>query len=337
MFCTGGAGGTITGACVVEPTNSVAMSPKALISMNTSNAVIPLLPGGLGWRVTFCRGAAGPGPKTGHNASEVPHRGQNRAPAGVCFQHRGHRTKPSIRHLGRDLPDSSPPPAGLQCKTWARLIAGWNFPGGQKFARMWDMEEIGDKSARSSPLESIEPLRWIGAYKLLKAALSLLGGLMILRLMHRNLPEVAEHWMGRLHIRPHSLLGGLILHRILLIKRGSLGLAAGLLFAYVPLAVAEGVGLMLRKVWAEWLAVITTAALIPLEMYENIQRFTWVRLAILLANVAVLLYLIVRIWRDRGKHATSGGFPLTSPAPAEGHFSQSTIPQPPVRRSDVPE
>ena len=168
------------------------------------------------------------------------------------------------------------------------------------------MEEPSD-TPRLLPVPAIEPLRWIGAYKLLKALLSLLGALMILRLMHRNLPEVAEHWMARLHIVPHSLLGRLILHRILMIKRGSLGLAAGLLFAYIPLAVAEGIGLILRKFWAEWLALITTAAMIPLEIYEIVQRPTWLRVAILIANIAVLIYLIVRIRRDRGhpKHADS--------------------------------
>lgn len=189
------------------------------------------------------------------------------------------------------------------------------------------MEETTDRS--TAPLETpIEPLRWIGAYKLLKAVLSLLAALMILRLMHRNLGEVAEHWMTRLHIEPHSLLGKVILHRILMIKRGSLGLAAGLLFAYIPLAVAEGIGLILRKVWAEWLALITTGAMIPLEIYEIVRRLRWLRVVILVANVAVLIYLILRLRRDRPESITS--------APPRSGSGQSTIPQPPVPQSDVP-
>jgi uncharacterized membrane protein (DUF2068 family) len=186
------------------------------------------------------------------------------------------------------------------------------------------------------PAPAIEPLRWIGAYKLLKALLSLLGALMVLRLMHRNLPEVAEHWMARLHIVPHSLLGKVILHRIVLIKNRNLGWVVVALLAYVPLAVAEGIGLMLRKVWAEWLAMITTGAMIPLEIIEVCRRTTWLRVVILIANIAVLIYLIVRLKRERPKHATPSRLPITPPASGSAHFSQNTDLPPRVPQSDVP-
>lgn len=198
------------------------------------------------------------------------------------------------------------------------------------------MEETKERSAPPS-LTTIEPLRWIGAYKLLKAALSLIGAMLILRLMHRNLPEVAQRWMARLHIEPHTALGRVILHRILMIKRQSMGVAAGLLFAYVPLAVAEGIGLILRKLWAEWLAVITTGAMIPLEIYEVARRPTWLRVLILIANIAVLVYLVVRIKRDRGEPHPASGTSVSRPPPAEAHCAQSTIPQPPFPQSDAPE
>ena len=164
------------------------------------------------------------------------------------------------------------------------------------------------------PAPAIEPLRWIGAYKLLKALLSLLGALMVLHLMHRNLPDVAEHWMGRLHIVPQSLLGKLILHRIVLIKHRSLGWVVVALLAYVPLAVAEGVGLMLRKVWAEWLALITTGAMIPFEIVEVFRRTTWLRVLILIANIAVLIYLIIRLRRQHRQRLIARGIALTPPA-----------------------
>jgi uncharacterized membrane protein (DUF2068 family) len=197
------------------------------------------------------------------------------------------------------------------------------------------MEETRNGPAPTA-LTTIEPLRWIGAYKLLKAVLSLLGALMILRLMHRNLPDIALRWMARLHIEPHSALGMVILHRILMVKRRSLGVVAGLLFAYIPLAIAEGIGLILRKVWAEWLTVVTTAAMIPLEIYEVARRPSWLRVLILVVNIAVLLYLVVRIKRDRGEPLTADSLPLNPPSPAEGHSAQSTTLQPPVPQSDVP-
>ena len=147
----------------------------------------------------------------------------------------------------------------------------------------------------------IEPLRWIGAYKLLKGALAIVGGLMVLRLMHRDLPATALKWMAWLHVDPESRFGVMLLHRLLAIRARRLEWVAVALFAYVPLAAAEGVGLILRKFWAEWLTVIATGALVPWEIYEVFRRPRWMRTVVLVLNVAVVIYLIYRIRRDRAR------------------------------------
>ena len=66
-------------------------------------------------------------------------------------------------------------------------------------------------------------------------------------------------------------------------------------FIYAGLFLTEGVGLVLRKHWAEYLTVITTSALIPLEVYELAKRFSFAKLAILAVNVVIVWYLIARI------------------------------------------
>lgn len=150
-----------------------------------------------------------------------------------------------------------------------------------------------------------EPLRWIGAYKLLKAALAIVGGLIVLRLTHRDLPEVASHWMERLRIDPDGTIGKFISQRVLLIHARSLSFLAAWLFGYAVVGTIEGVGLIMRKTWAEWLTVVTTAALIPVEIWEFAKRFTWVRMTILLLNIAVVIYLVWRLRSDRHKKAVA--------------------------------
>lgn len=190
----------------------------------------------------------------------------------------------------------------------------------------------------TAPLEQpFEPLRWIGAYKIFKGVLALIGGLLLLRLMHRNLPDLALHWMERVGIEQHSALGKLILHRLLLIHHRNIAWLAAALFAYLPLACAEGVGLMLRKVWAEWLTVVTTFALIPFEVREIILRPTWPRVLILILNILVLIYLIVRIRRDRHRHAlihVRAPEDAVTPPPSEpaADYERSTGLQRSVRR-----
>jgi len=62
--------------------------------------------------------------------------------------------------------------------------------------------------------------------------------------------------------------------------------------AYALLFGIEGVGLWLGKRWAEWFTVIATGSLIPLELYETLYHFGWLKLATLIGNVAIIVYLV---------------------------------------------
>ncbi len=54
---------------------------------------------------------------------------------------------------------------------------------------------------------------------------------------------------------------------------------------------------MLRKRWAEYFTIITTAGLIPLEVYEINRHVTAPKIVVLLINVAIVVYLVARIGR----------------------------------------
>jgi uncharacterized membrane protein (DUF2068 family) len=64
--------------------------------------------------------------------------------------------------------------------------------------------------------------------------------------------------------------------------------------AYALLEGTEGVGLAMRRRWAEYLTVIATGFLIPYEAYEVIHHVTVFRVGALLLNVAVVGYLAYR-------------------------------------------
>jgi uncharacterized membrane protein (DUF2068 family) len=66
---------------------------------------------------------------------------------------------------------------------------------------------------------------------------------------------------------------------------------------YAALLLTEGVGLLLRRRWAEYFTVIVTSSLIPLEAYEVLRRVTLARLILLGVNVAVVWYLIAVLRR----------------------------------------
>jgi uncharacterized membrane protein (DUF2068 family) len=63
---------------------------------------------------------------------------------------------------------------------------------------------------------------------------------------------------------------------------------------YALLEGTEGVGLAMRRRWAEYLTVIATGVLIPYEAYEVIHRATLFKFGALLLNLAVVGYLAYR-------------------------------------------
>jgi uncharacterized membrane protein (DUF2068 family) len=63
---------------------------------------------------------------------------------------------------------------------------------------------------------------------------------------------------------------------------------------YALLEGTEGVGLAMRRRWAEYLTVIATGILIPYEAYEVVHNPTLFKVGALLLNLAVVGYLAYR-------------------------------------------
>lgn len=70
-------------------------------------------------------------------------------------------------------------------------------------------------------------------------------------------------------------------------------LAVGAIF-YALLEGTEGVGLAMRRRWAEYLTVIATGVMIPYEAYEVAHRASLFKVGALLLNLAVVGYLAYR-------------------------------------------
>ncbi len=139
----------------------------------------------------------------------------------------------------------------------------------------------------------------IGMLKLLSALLLAAAGFGIFRLMDRNLGEVLQHFASRLHLDPENRLVHEVIYRASGIDHTHLrALGAGTFF-YSALEGLEGVGLLLRRRWAEYLTIVATALLLPLELYEIARKANVVRVGVLLANLAILAYLIAKLVQAR--------------------------------------
>jgi uncharacterized membrane protein (DUF2068 family) len=74
--------------------------------------------------------------------------------------------------------------------------------------------------------------------------------------------------------------------------------------AYGALELLEAVGLWLMRRWGEYVAVVGTTLFIPLEIYEIVDRVSWLKVVVLIINVAAVVYLLwsKRLFGIRGGH-----------------------------------
>jgi uncharacterized membrane protein (DUF2068 family) len=135
---------------------------------------------------------------------------------------------------------------------------------------------------------------WIVAFKALKALTLIVLGIMLLAARHRDPVDVLVRTALAIHLPLSSRLfdRALMLVMNLTVRRETaLGITA---FGYSALMSAEGVGLYLRKPWARWFTVGATSSLIPIEVYEIVREVHLVRVMILIANIAIVVYLVRR-------------------------------------------
>ena len=75
--------------------------------------------------------------------------------------------------------------------------------------------------------------------------------------------------------------------------------------AYGCLQLLEGIGLWLLKRWGEYVAVVGTSLFVPLEVYELLEKVTWLRVVAFGVNIFAVVYLVwtKRLFGARGGHA----------------------------------
>jgi uncharacterized membrane protein (DUF2068 family) len=135
----------------------------------------------------------------------------------------------------------------------------------------------------------------IGLFRLFKGLLLVAAGVGALKLLHKDIADVVTRWVELLRIDPENrFIHGILAKLFSTTSKQLKELSAGS-FIYAGLFLTEGVGLLLQKHWAEYLTVVTTSTLIPVEVYELAKRFSTVKLAILAINVVIVWYLISRI------------------------------------------
>jgi len=143
-------------------------------------------------------------------------------------------------------------------------------------------------------------VRGIAVLKLAKALLLVgvgLGALDLLRLPPATAQKLYA-WACAMAWRVGPRTGSTIEQKLSTLHPSQLTIVAIVALSYGALFGVEGVGLWMRKRWAEFLTIIATSSFLPIEAYELIRRPT-VKCGVTLAvNRFVVGYLV---WKVRQK------------------------------------
>jgi uncharacterized membrane protein (DUF2068 family) len=143
----------------------------------------------------------------------------------------------------------------------------------------------------------------IALFKLAKAFFFFCLGAGAVHLLHKDLGDEVMWLAGKLRFDTDSRFVTLLMGKVGLIDPHRLKQISFATFGYSVVALTEGCGLLMEKVWAEYLTLILTVSFLPWELYELARRPDWFRLGLLIINLAVLAYLVWLLRRVRQKVA----------------------------------
>lgn len=139
----------------------------------------------------------------------------------------------------------------------------------------------------------------IAIFKLIKGLLLVGIGIGAFSMRNKNLNDTISHWANSMGVAESNKYLNMLLEHTLNISKKKLELVSAATFIYAAMFLTEGTGLFLGRRWAEYMAIITTAGLMPLEIYEICVHPSGLKIATLVLNALAVVYLIVRVWSTR--------------------------------------
>jgi uncharacterized membrane protein (DUF2068 family) len=150
-------------------------------------------------------------------------------------------------------------------------------------------------------------LRAVAVFETLKGALALLAAAGFLYFIPRNFHQVVAELVGRLHLNAGKRYPNVFNRLLDDLSNAQLWAIATLVVVYAALRFAEAYGLWRGREWAEWLAAASGAIYVPFEVYELSRGISWIKLAALAINLAVVALMVLSLRsRSTGRRAPSG-------------------------------
>ncbi len=148
-------------------------------------------------------------------------------------------------------------------------------------------------------VEKKKGLHIIALFELIKGALVLLVGMGLLTLIHEDLQGFGEKLIEHFHLNPAHHYPRIFLDFLGRMSEMNFWWMALGALVYSLVRFFEAYGLWNEKIWAEWMAILSGAAYLPVEIYEMSLEITWPRILVTAVNFGVVMYLIqIKFWKE---------------------------------------
>lgn len=135
-------------------------------------------------------------------------------------------------------------------------------------------------------------LRTVALIEAFKGAIVFLVGFGLLSFLGRDAEDFAERLVNRLHLDPTHHYPAIFIQAMADLNNTRLWLIAGFAALYATVRFFEAYGLWHARRWAEWFAALSGAIYIPVEIYELAHRASWLKLGVLVVNLAIVGYMV---------------------------------------------
>jgi uncharacterized membrane protein (DUF2068 family) len=142
-------------------------------------------------------------------------------------------------------------------------------------------------------------LHAIALFEGVKGIAAITASIGLLSLAHHDVRAMAFALIGHFHLDPEAHYPRLLLNDATWLANVNLRQTVMLAWAYAAIRLFEGYGLWKDRAWAEWLAALSGAVYLPLERSHLVKHTTVINGLVLIGNVGVVAYMVIRLWRRK--------------------------------------
>jgi uncharacterized membrane protein (DUF2068 family) len=149
-------------------------------------------------------------------------------------------------------------------------------------------------------------VRFVALVEALKGVVVLLAATGLLALVHEDLNTLAASLVEHTHLNPASRYPHIFLDAVSNLQQPRLLWIAAGAAVYAALRLVEGYRLFRGRAWVEWLAALSGALYVPLELLKVSQGPTPLGIGVLLANLAVVGVMVLALVQREQCHGRRG-------------------------------